>query len=137
MAFSKREKAEIVIDAVAVLLGDYNIYRKKAAILLLKAFLPSNVVRAILEDGNVFPVDRNDPKVLRWKKTVLSKGACEECGSTKNLEAHHIIKWAEYPKGRCDVKNGACLCHRCHTLEHYGDPSYYMMASKKGLNLFE
>lgn len=31
---------EIVIDSVAVLLGDYSVIRKKAAILLLKAFLP-------------------------------------------------------------------------------------------------
>ena len=29
---------EIVIDSVAVLLGDYSVIRKKAAILLLKAF---------------------------------------------------------------------------------------------------
>ena len=130
MAFSNQEKAEIIIEATAVLLGDYNIYRKKAATLLLKAFLPHEIMRDILSCDGVYPFSRNDPRVRVWAKEVLKRGKCEECGSTKHLEAHHIIKWADYPMGRIDTKNGECLCHKCHTKAHIDDESYYMMASK-------
>lgn len=124
---TEREKAEIVIDAVAVLLGDYSITRKYAAILLLKIFLPHEILQDVLNSEGVYPFSRDDPRVRKWTKEVLKVGRCEFCGSTEELEAHHIIKWADYPKGRIDIKNGQCLCHVCHTNEHYGDRSYYMM----------
>lgn len=122
-----KEKTDIVIDAIAVLIGDYSIVRKQAAILLLKAFLPHKILQDILNSDGIYPFSRNDPKVRVWTKEVIKVGKCEVCGSTKELEAHHIIKWADYPKGRTDIKNGQCLCHKCHTDEHYGDRSYYMM----------
>ena len=118
---------EIVIDSVAVLIGDYEIIRKQAAILLLKAFLPHRVLYEILEEDGVYPFDRNDFRVRKWAKEVLNRGKCEKCGSTNHLEAHHIIKWSDYPKGRADIKNGQCLCHECHTNEHRHDQSYHMM----------
>lgn len=129
--FSKEELWEIAIDAVTVLLGDYNTDRKQAAILLLKAILPHEVVRGILEEDGIYPFSRDDPRVYKWRKAVLSRGRCEECGATEGLEAHHILKWCDYPKGRSDIKNGACLCHKCHTNEHRGDICYHMMAKKK------
>lgn len=125
--YTIKEEYEIIIDSTAVLLGDYSIIRKKAAILLLKAFLPRKVVRDILNEDGIYPFSRNDPRVRIWIKEVLKPGKCEKCGATEELEAHHIIKWADYPKGRTDIKNGQCLCHRCHTNEHYGDHSYYLM----------
>ena len=130
-AFSKEEQRELVIDAVAVLLGDYKITRKYAAILILKALLPRKVMKAILEDDDVYPFDRDDYRVRKWAKQVLEKGCCEECGSTEHLEAHHIIKWADYPKGRIDINNGECLCHRCHTERHVDDQSYCLMKAKR------
>jgi hypothetical protein len=130
-AFTKEEQRELVIDAIAVLLGDYNITRKYAAVLILKAFLPTKVRRAILEDDAIYPFDRNDYRVKKWTESILSRGVCEVCGSKEHLEAHHIIKWADYPKGRADINNGECLCHSCHTMRHVGDQSYYLMKSKK------
>lgn len=130
-AFSKKEQRELVIDAIAVLLGDYEITRKYAAMLILKALLPSKVRKAILEDASIYPFKRSDPRVTRWTKKVLSRGMCEDCGSKEHLEAHHTIKWADYPKGRADLKNGECLCHRCHTARHYEDAVYNMMKAKK------
>lgn len=124
------EKTEIIIDAIAVLIGDYEINRKYAAILLLKAFLPRDIVKSILEDDGVYPFERTDPRVRKWTMEVVSKGKCEYCGASENLEAHHIIKWADYPKGRIDVNNGMCLCHKCHTNEHKDDQSYWMMKAK-------
>lgn len=131
MAFSKSEKNSIIIDSVAVLMGNTSINRKKAAILLLKAFLPHRIVQDILNEDGIHPFERNDPRVKAWTKRVLSKGACEVCGSHDDLEAHHIIRWAEYPAGRADLSNGSCLCHKCHTEEHKDEPSYFMMVARK------
>lgn len=121
---------EIIVDSIAVMIGDYSIYRKRAAILLLKALLKDDFRKFLFEDEKIYPIDREDARVRKWKKEVLSKGKCEKCGSQKALEAHHIIHWADYPLGRFDIKNGECLCHECHTEEHHGDPSYYMMKAK-------
>jgi hypothetical protein len=127
-----KEKHEIIIEAIAVLLGDCEIIRKRAAILLLKALIPHSVLRDILNEDGIYPFKRDDPKVRRWTKAVLGRGRCERCGATEHLEAHHIIKWADYPKGRADTNNGECLCHKCHTDEHIDDPSYYMMKAGRG-----
>jgi len=129
-AFTKEEQYELVIDSIAVLLGDYAINRKQAAILILKALLPHDLLKAILEDKDLYPFDRNDPRVRAWTETILKRGICEMCGSDEHLEAHHIIKWADYPQGRIDIKNGQCLCHRCHTNEHVNDQSYHMMVAR-------
>lgn len=87
--------------------------------------------KMILEDPDLYPFSRNDSRVRTWTKQIISKGKCEKCGATENLEAHHIIKWADYPKGRVDLKNGMCLCRKCHTEEHKNDQSYFMMKSKE------
>lgn len=131
MALSAKEKGEIIIAAIAVLIGDYNINRKYAALLLLKAFLPHHILNEILEDDGIYPFDRNDYRVRMWTKEVLKRGRCDRCGATEHLEAHHVIKWADYPKGRIDLKNGQCLCHECHTNEHRHDQSYHMMKAKR------
>lgn len=124
---TEKEKIEIIIESIAVLIGDYDIIRKRAALLLLKALLPHSVLRDILNEDGIYPFDRNDPRVRKWTKAVLGRGKCERCGATEQLEAHHIIRWADYPKGRADTSNGECLCHECHTEEHADDKSYYMM----------
>lgn len=122
--------SEIVIDSVAILIGDYAIERKQAALLLLKHFLSSEDLKKLLDNPELYPIDRDDPRVAKWRKRVLKIGCCERCGSKKNLEAHHLIKWADYPQGRIDPKNGQCLCHVCHTEAHRFDPSYSMMKAK-------
>jgi len=120
----------VVIDSVAVLIGDYSIDQKQAAILLLKHYLPHDFMKFLLEDETLYPFDRDDPRVRVWRKQVLSKGQCELCGTTVNLEAHHKIKWADWPQGRIDLQNGQCLCHSCHTKEHRWDQSYWLMKAK-------
>lgn len=123
-------KSKLIVDSVAILIGDYSIYRKQAALLILKAMLPSDFVKILLSDENLYPFDRNDTRVKEWTNKIISKGKCELCGSTNRLEAHHIIKWADYPQGRIDIKNGMCLCHDCHTEQHKNDASYHMMKAK-------
>jgi 5-methylcytosine-specific restriction endonuclease McrA len=51
----------------------------------------------------------------KWSLIVRArdKNKCQICGSTKNLNAHHII-----PKENHDLMfepmNGICLCVKCH-----------------------
>ena len=124
---------ELAIEVVATLISeDTTINQKIAASILMKILFTDEERKMILEDPDLYPYSRNDSRVREWTKKIISRGKCEKCGATNNLEAHHIIKWADYPKGRIDVNNGMCLCHRCHTEEHKGDQSYYMMKSKEG-----
>lgn len=128
--YIKENAGQIIIDSLAVLMGNYEISRKQAALLLLKTFLKESVLNPLLDNKTIYPYSRNDYRVKKWTKEVLSRGYCEACGSTEQLEAHHIIKWADFPQGRIDVSNGMCLCHDCHTEEHKEDQSFYMMKAK-------
>lgn len=130
--YTKEDVGSTIIEALSILLGDYEIYRKQAALLLMKVFVRDQFLDFLLEDKSVYPYDRNDNRVRRWTEAVVSKGYCEMCKSQENLEAHHIIKWSDYPQGRIDVKNGMCLCHKCHTEQHISDRSYHMMKAKPG-----
>lgn len=121
---------DVIIDSLAILLGEYNIYRKKAALLILRILLRSDFLKGLLENKELYPISRNDNRVKLWSKKILEIGYCEKCRSDKNLEAHHIIEWSEYPQGRIDLKNGMCLCLSCHTEEHKEDKSYYLMRGK-------
>lgn len=50
---------------------------------------------------------------------------CAVCGSTRQLEIHHIVKRSR--GGGNDPANLVCLCHICHSLVH-GDrpmPDFY------------
>lgn len=128
--YLKEDAGKVITDALALLIGDYDLFSKQAAILILKALVREDFMKLLLDHPNVYPTDRDDARVLRWKRTVLKRGKCESCGSKARLEAHHIIRWADYPQGRIDTKNGRCLCHDCHTNEHRFDQSYYMMKAK-------
>lgn len=124
---------DVLIDCIGVLLGNYDTNRKKAAHILLKYFTPKDLYDFIMQEvEKEAPVtDRSDPRVAKWRKKVLECGCCEQCGSEDNLEAHHILYWSESPKDRINVKNGVCLCHKCHTKEHEGELVYHLMLSRK------
>lgn len=123
---------ELEIEVAATLISKKTtINQKIAASILMKILFTDEERKKILEDPDLYPFSRNNSRVREWKKKILSKGKCEKCGATNNLEAHHIIKWSDYPKGRIDINNGMCLCHKCHTEEHKNDQSYHMMKSKE------
>lgn len=46
-------------------------------------------------------------------QVVRARGACERCGSTKNLQAAHIVS-RRFSHTRCLPENAWCLCARCH-----------------------
>lgn len=56
----------------------------------------------------------------RWAKTIkeLDENKCAFCGSTVNLEAHHIRQKAENEGEATNLENGITLCHRCHYTAH-------------------
>lgn len=54
-----------------------------------------------------------------WSKAVKARDKkCQECGTDKDLHAHHIIPKAERPDLTLDLSNGKALCYRCHKQEH-------------------
>jgi len=65
---------------------------------------------------------RNKSITIEWRKTIfkLFDYECQICraknGNGKKiiLNAHHIKTWSEYPNLRWDLKNGICLCEKCH-----------------------
>ena len=48
---------------------------------------------------------------------VRSRGACETCGSTANLQCSHIYS-RRYSVVRCDELNAMCQCATCHRRWH-------------------
>lgn len=63
---------------------------------------------------------RESEEYKAWRKAVFEKChfCCVKCGEKKELVAHHIKSWAEYPKLRFKVSNGVVLCKDCHALLH-------------------
>ena len=79
-------------------------------------------------DRIVFPPfwkDRfSDTKAVKWAKKVKERDGykCQKCGSTENLQAHHIVPWLQDDAGRLryDLNNGVTLCRTCHLKAHGG-----------------
>jgi hypothetical protein len=64
--------------------------------------------------------ERNMPEYAEWRRSVFERDnwRCQECGSTRKLNAHHIKRWVSHPELRFDVNNGVTLCFDCHTKKH-------------------
>lgn len=67
---------------------------------------------------------RRSQDYIDWRKQVFTKDSytCQCCGDNKggNLQAHHLLNFAEYPELRLDVSNGITLCENCHNFAIYG-----------------
>lgn len=50
-----------------------------------------------------------------FSQLVRSRGACQSCGKTENLQCAHIIS-RRFSHTRCEPSNAYCLCAGCH---HY------------------
>jgi len=71
-------------------------------------------VRSGRENGSV----RYDQQA--WKKILIERDGnmCEICGSTKNIQAHHIEHVVCNPIESLDIDNGILLCKECHNRAH-------------------
>ena len=60
----------------------------------------------------------NNKEYVLWRNTVFTRDEwkCsignEDCSGS--LEAHHVLRWSEYPELRFNIKNGITLCHYHH-----------------------
>jgi len=69
--------------------------------------------------------DRNTDAYKRWRLGVMNRDGfkCANCGSKKQLVAHHIVHWSDTEADsplRFDKSNGITLCHKCHFEAHGG-----------------
>ena len=119
---SIREKeVEQLKKFIKIYIGKYPPIQQYAASIGLKMIMKENYVALMagLKDAIGFKAnDRGSGKVSTWTKKVKKTGKCEICGDTNNLQAHHIIPWEYSVTGRTDVKNGQCLCEKCHKMIH-------------------
>lgn len=63
---------------------------------------------------------RKSPEYKKWRVLVYKRDhyQCQICGSKKEINAHHLFGWKEYPDKRFDVNNGITLCKECHIKVH-------------------
>lgn len=78
---------------------------------------------------------RASKKSFDWKKAVFNRDEykCQNCGSMKNLTAHHIVEWDKNVDLRFELSNGQTLCSSCHRAEH----NRRMINPKKGKKVSE
>ena len=50
---------------------------------------------------------------------------CQVCGSTKNVQGHHLIDYAY--GGAADPDNIITLCSECHKAAHRGDIDLFLL----------
>ncbi len=66
---------------------------------------------------------RHSLEYKEWAESVYKrdKFTCQRCGvhcKRKDIVAHHIKPFADYPELRFDIDNGLTLCRACHIKEH-------------------
>jgi hypothetical protein len=56
----------------------------------------------------------------RWREFIYEKDdyKCLKCGYSGNLNAHHIVGYAQDEELRWEISNGATLCNPCHVTFH-------------------
>lgn len=56
----------------------------------------------------------------KWRMGVYKRDnfKCQGCGTSKDLHAHHINSFSDYPDLRYKKDNGVALCWRCHSSTH-------------------
>lgn len=68
---------------------------------------------------------RNSDRYVKWREEVFKRDnyECTECGSKKEIQAHHIKRVWNCLKDNqydliFDVDNGETLCKDCHQKRH-------------------
>lgn len=66
--------------------------------------------------------DRNSMEYRKWRMEVFSrdKFICQNCGTNKELQAHHLKRWKDNKELRYVASNGITLCRSCHLKAHGG-----------------
>lgn len=66
---------------------------------------------------------RRTSQYKRWRKAVYERDLwicqiCEKHCEVKDIIAHHLKSFIEYPDLRYSIDNGITLCRRCHLIFH-------------------
>lgn len=91
---------------------------KKTTQLVVASLYSYKIIDVRYKQNN--QLERTTKQYKLWIKSVYEKDnfMCQHCGSEKNLNAHHIKPYKDFPKLRTDVNNGILLCRQCHIKEH-------------------
>jgi hypothetical protein len=56
----------------------------------------------------------------KWARAIMERDSwmCQNCGTTKHLDAAHIISKHVNPALRHELSNGVTLCRKCHQFYH-------------------
>lgn len=75
--------------------------------------------------GGINPINDSIRKSLEsklWREAVFARDSytCQKCNDNKgkNLRAHHIKNFSQYPELRFVIDNGITFCSKCHNLFH-------------------
>ncbi len=62
----------------------------------------------------------SDARSSEWRDIILEIASykCEECDSTDDVQAHHVIPIAVDYTISADISNGIALCKKCHIKKH-------------------
>lgn len=68
----------------------------------------------------IFPTVKLQSLYISWSKTVrkIFGNYCHVCGSTKQIQIHHIFHKMKYPLLSLNENNGIPLCRFCHYQTH-------------------
>ena len=63
---------------------------------------------------------RESPEYDQWRDAVLDRDGhcCQICGNKRELHAHHMQTFYDYPALRLVLQNALTLCARCHAIIH-------------------
>ena len=127
----KSDPFDVVAEAIAVIISfGTSRVQKRAAMMILRILCREELLSGLFGESDMYPISRHDRRVVAWAEDVKARGRCEECGSKDRLEAHHVLRWSEYPPGRVDPANGQCLCLDCHAKAHGADSFCGMIGGK-------
>lgn len=69
----------------------------------------------------------DNPKYREWRESIFERDdyTCQMCDERGGeLNAHHILRWIDYPELGLDIDNGITLCVRCHNLTKFHEKEF-------------
>jgi hypothetical protein len=78
--------------------------------------------------------DFRDPLYKEWRRRIRKRDGftCKMPGCSrggKNVQIHHIKRWADYPSLRYEDSNGISLCSFCHKIVTNNEVYYEQLFS--------
>lgn len=72
--------------------------------------------------GSILDINSKQYKtaLYRWSKAIKKRDnyTCQDCGSTENLHAHHVLSKRDFPEFSLLIMNGITECFDCHWKIH-------------------